>query len=275
MVKIPIFNHGDIEINYVKRGKGEPLLMFQGWGTTIDGWTFQLPFFKRKMMVIALDNRGVGGSSRPDYPYTMDMFLDESKALLDFLGIKEKIHVMGISMGGMVALNFVLKHPDTVKTLVLLATTAAIDMDGFDSLFEQYKTIMEDLEEEEGYQKKLDLMFSESFIQRLKEDATLNKVLFDTLMRKNTTTVQNLINRGAAIKDHDVRNSLHEITQPTLIVHGMADKMVPFEDSKVLDEKIPNSKLVPLEGYGHGSVLVEDAEKVNNIIWDFLQEHLG
>lgn len=274
MIEIPIFKYKDIDINYVKKGKGEPLLMFQGWGTTIDGWTFQIPFFRKKMMIIALDNRGVGGSSRPNYPYTMDMFIDEAKALLDFLGIQEKIHVIGISMGGMTALNFVLKYPNIVKTLTLLATTAAIDLDGFNSLLDQYKTIMEDLDEEEGFKRKLELMFSEAFIHGLDEDEVLYNIVYDTLMRKNTTTMQDLINRGAAIKGHDVRDLISKISQPTLIMHGTADKMVPFKDSELLHETLPNSKLVPLEGFGHGSVLIEDAERVNAIIWDFIKDYI-
>ncbi len=64
------------------------------------------------MMVIALHNRGTGKSSRPNYPYTMDMFVDDIKGLLDHLEIKNKIHLAGISMGGMIAQNFVLKYPE-------------------------------------------------------------------------------------------------------------------------------------------------------------------
>ncbi len=271
---MPIFNYEDIEINYIKRGRGDPLLLFQGWGTTIEGWSLQLPYFKRRMQVIALDNRGVGGSSRPNYPYTMDMFVQEAKALLDFLNIKGKIHIMGVSMGGATAQNFVLKYPNMVKTVILLATSAFFDKQLHDNLYEQYRIIMEDLDIDEGFKRKLDLMFSDSFINNLNLDKKLYDLLKDILMTKNTTRLQDLINRGAAIEEHDTRDLLHKIKQPTLIIHGTADKMVPFENSKLLHEKIPNSKFITLEGYGHGSVLAEDAERINKIIWNFIQEHL-
>lgn len=275
-MEIPIFKHGDIDINYIKKGKGEPLVLIQGWATTLEGWAFQLTFFRRKMMVIALDNRGIGGSSRPNYPYTMDMFVDEIKALLDFLEIQQKIHLCGISMGGMIAENYVLKYPDMVKTLVLLSTSAFYRKEFSDPIMEQYRAIMQDLDLEEGFKRKLDLMFSESFIKKVKEDKVLYNTLYEQLMIKSASNAswQNLENRGAAIENHDTRQSLREITQPTLIIHGTHDKYIPLEDAELLNESIPNSKLVTLEGFGHASVLIEDAEKVNNMIWTFIQEHL-
>ena len=260
----------------MKRGKGEPLVLIQGWATTLDGWAFQILFFRRKMMVVALDNRGIGGSSRPNYPYTMNMLVDETKALLDSLGIQQKIHLCGISMGGMVAQNFVLKQPDMVKTLILLSTTPYYREEFAQPIMEEYRAIMQDLDLEEGFKRKLDLMFSESFIKRVNEDDVLSNTLFDTLMIKSASNAswQDLENRGAALIKHDTRSSLQKITQPTLIIHGTEDKFIPVEDAYLLDEKIPNSKLITLKGFGHGSILIEDAERVNNLIWNFIQEHL-
>lgn len=56
---------------------------------------------------------------------------------------------------------------------------------------------------------------------------------------------------------------------------GTEDQIIPFEHSKCLHEKIPNSILQEFPGFGHGSLLVEDAEKINDLIWDFIKEHLG
>ena len=259
----------------MKKGKGEPLVLVQGWATTLEGWNFQTAFFRRKMSVIALDNRGIGGSSKPNYPYSMDMFVDETKALLDYLGVQERIHLCGISMGGMIALNFVLKFPNMVKTLILLSTTAYQREEFAQPIRDKYRAIMQDLDLEEGFKRKLDLLFSKSFIRRVNEDEVLRNTLFDTLMIKSASnaTWQDLENRDAALMAHDTRETLQKITQPTLILHGTDDKFIPLEDAYFLDEKIPNSKLIILEGFGHGSILIEDAEKVNNLIWNFIQEH--
>ena len=75
------------------------------------------------MTVIAFDNRGVGKSSRPNYPYTMDMFVEGLKNLLDYLDVYEKIHLFGHSICGMIAQNFVLKYQNRVKTLILSTTS--------------------------------------------------------------------------------------------------------------------------------------------------------
>lgn len=270
VIQFPIFKYEDIEINYLKRGKGSPLVMLQGLGQTIESWTFQIPYFKRKMLVIALDNRGVGKSSRPDYPYTMDMFVEETKALLDYLDISEKVHLMGVSMGGMVAQNFVLKYPEMVKTLILLATSAKMDPY---PLIEEYKSF-EKMDVEDAYKKKLNLMFSDSFIENLGNDEKLNDLLKKKLIVENTTTIKDYINRGAAIAGHDTRNSLHKITVPTLIMAGTNDKTIPFKESEALHTKISNSTLRLLENYGHGSLLVENAQKINDIIWDFIKLHI-
>jgi len=268
---MPLFKYNEIEINYIKRGRGEPLLMFQGLGQTIDSWTFQIPFFKRKMTVIALDNRGVGGSSRPDYPYTMDMFVDESKALLDYLDIRDNVHLIGVSLGGMIAQNFVLKHPEIVKTITLLATSSYLDPG---PLLDRYRIMMEEMEPEDAFNSTLELLFSDKFMKRVQEDRKLYDTIFDKL-GKSTTRMQDYKNRSAAVKGINIADLLHTISQPTLILVGSEDKLIPVEESKLLHEKIPNSTLEIFEGYGHGSLLVEDFQKVNNTIWNFIEQHLG
>ena len=154
--------------------------MFQGLGQSIGSWTFQIPFFKRRMMIIALDNRGIGESSRPNYPYTMEMFLEETIALLEHLQIEDQLHVIGISMGGMIAQQFALKYPEKVKSLILLATTAYMNPE---PLIEKYKHFKEDLSLEDAFKERLDLMFSQDFIIKVQQDEKLS----ETLKKKTIT----------------------------------------------------------------------------------------
>jgi pimeloyl-ACP methyl ester carboxylesterase len=120
---IPTLTFDNININYILEGKGEPLILVHGFGTKLEGWHFQIEFFKKEMKVIALDNRGVGKSSRPNYPYTMDMFVEDINKLLKHLKIDEPIHLCGISMGGMIVQHFALRYPEKLKTLILCATS--------------------------------------------------------------------------------------------------------------------------------------------------------
>jgi proline-specific peptidase len=271
VIRIPIFKHKDIEINYFKRGKGEILLMVPGMGNGYETWNLQISYFRRKMMVLSLDNRGAGKSSKPDYPYTMDMFTNDIYALLNHLNIETQIHLVGHSMGGIIAQAFVLKYPEIVKTLTILAAPTYID-DSFNQVFDQLETIMQDLDLENRFKKTLEFNNSESFIKEITQNKSLYDVLLDQFIKQSTTfTFKDYINQRAALSGFDTRKLLHNISQPTLIMHGTDDK-ISVEHSKILNEKIPNSRLELFEGLGH-SFILEDPLKVNNLIWNFIQQH--
>jgi pimeloyl-ACP methyl ester carboxylesterase len=220
------------------------------------------------MMVITLHNRGTGKSSRPNYPYTMDMFVEDIKGLLDYLNVKQQIHLAGISMGGMISLNFVLKYPEMVKSLILSATTSKHDPT---PLIAQIK-LNPDLEER--FKGRLPLLYSRDFRKRLKED----KDLFE-IIRRNTmeypTEVQDYINQAAAASGHNTTDLLHKIKVPTLIMVGTKDRLLPLSPhSEILHDKIPNSRLETFEGLGHGFI-TEGADEVNKLMWNFIQQYLG
>ena len=221
------------------------------------------------MKVIALDNRGVGKSSRPNYPYTMEMFVNDIKNLLADLNIQEAIHLCGISMGGMIAQNFVLKYPYKVKTLILCATAAKIDPT---PLIEQH-IHMKEYDSKQIFMALIPLLYSRSFRKKLKEDKNLFELLRTNFM-EDPTRFQDYMNQSAAILAHDTCASLHKIKQPTLILMGTKDRLVPQMSLKFMHEKISNSKLVLLNNLGHNFV-IEQPDKLNNLIWSFIEEFLG
>jgi len=234
-------------------------------------WIFQIPFFRERMMVIAPHNRGVGKSSRPNYPYTMNMYLRDIKELLEHLNIKEKIHLCGLSMGGIIAQNFVLEYPDTVKTLILCATTSYHPETSVKGVIESQQ-LMENFDLEQKLKVRIAALYSRPFQKKLRSDKDLYEKIRKNFM-EDPTTLQDWINQGAGIKNHDTRDSLYKIQQPTLILVGDQDKIiVGLEHSKFLYEKIPNSKLKIIKNVGHRFV-DETPEEVNNIIWDFVQEN--
>ncbi|MHA2282432.1 MAG: alpha/beta fold hydrolase [Promethearchaeota archaeon] len=245
--------------------------MVPGMGNGYETWNLQISYFRRKMMVLSLDNRGAGKSSKPDYPYTMDMFTNDIYALLNHLNIETQIHLVGHSMGGIIAQAFVLKYPEIVKTLTILAAPTYID-DSFNQVFDQLETIMQDLDLENRFKKTLEFNNSESFIKEITQNKSLYDVLLDQFIKQSTTfTFKDYINQRAALSGFDTRKLLHNISQPTLIMHGTDDK-ISVEHSKILNEKIPNSRLELFEGLGH-SFILEDPLKVNNLIWNFIQQH--
>ena len=90
-----------IKICYEIHGEGEPIILVSGWGGSKEGWFVQIGALSRYFEVIVFDNRGSGKSSRPNYPYTMDMYVDDINGLLGFLNI-ESTHLLGESLGGMI-----------------------------------------------------------------------------------------------------------------------------------------------------------------------------
>jgi 3-oxoadipate enol-lactonase len=250
-------------------GKGVPLVFISGWGGTIKNFEFQIPYFQQKMTIIALDNRGSGGSSRPNYPYTMDMFVEDIKNLLDYLGIQEKIHLCGVSMGGMIAQHFALSYPEMVKTLILCATSAYAKVETQFLLNLRKKAQTIDLESE--FKNLLPLLFTKNYIKILKNDRKLKEQIKNIFMSE-VASLQDRINQGEAIiNTHDTRNELNQIKQPTLISVGSKDYFLTH--SKFLHEGIKNSKLEIIEGFGHG-FFIEAADLFNNVIWNFIKEYL-
>lgn len=268
---MPILKHDNIETHYFLEGEGEPLVFIHGFGTKYQGWDFQISYFKKKLKVIALDNRGVGKSSRPNYPYTIDMFVEDIKTLLDHLNIRE-IHLCGISLGGMIVQNFAIKYPKMVKTLILCATSAYY-LAG--PLMESFELIRE-LSIEEQVEALLPFTHSRTFIKKLREDQELfNTIKMDTLFitpMRNPTQFEDYMNQANSMYTHDTRSFLKDIKMPTLIIGAQKDRLIPPLHQEYLHENIEGSKLIIMKGCGH-AFTIEKPEQVNELIWGFLKEN--
>lgn len=273
---MPICKTNDgIEINYIKEGEGEPLVLIAGFGTKWQSWQYQIDFFKDKMTVIAIDNRGCGKSSRPDYKYTMDMYVDDIKHVLDDANITEKIHLCGISLGGMLVQNFALKYPDLIKTLILCATLAYADATPIISTLDS----MKHLDLESRLNAVIPMVFARPFRKRLKvEKGLLDEIKGDIMYithMSNPPQENDYYNQfGLAYEQHDTRETIHTVNQPTLIMGGDKDRIIPVMALEFLHKEIPNSKLVVFEGFSH-AFPISNADGTNTALWDFLSENLN
>ena len=229
------------------------------------------------MTVIALDNRGVGKSSRPNTPFTIDTFVEDIKELLEYLNVQEPIHLCGFSMGGWIALLFVLKYPHLVKTLILCGTNANLDPQRHEQDLKSQEELIKNAPLEEIIQIMIPVCFSTSFRKKLKTD----KELFDLIKSdmgliaylNDPPRYQDYVNQLIACEGYDVRELIHKIKQPTLIMVGSKDQLEPQLKSEFLHQKIPNSTLEVFDKLGHG-FFIENPEKTNNVMWNFLKEYL-
>ncbi len=120
---MPKANINGINISYKIEGEGEPLVMIMGIASTKRAWLFQTPVFKKYFRVITFDNRGCGESDKSSEAYSIRDMADDTAGLMDSLGI-DKAHILGASMGGMVAQELAINHPEKVKKLILCCTMA-------------------------------------------------------------------------------------------------------------------------------------------------------
>jgi len=272
---IPIFSYNNININYIKEGSGVPIVFLSGTFTKLQSWNYQINYFKEKMMVIALDNRGTGKSSRPDYSYTMEMFVEDLKHLLNHLDIKQGVHLCGSSMGAMISQVFALKYPQIIKTLILCAPTAYYPSKTCDQNILVYD-LLKDLDLYKRVEYFFPLVYSRAFKKRLSSD----KELYEIISRDMNFCAQivdpplykDYIHQNEALRNFDMRESIKKILQPTLILSGSRDKMSIPGMVESVHEKIPNSELVILPEMGH-AFNIESPEETNKLIWKFICEN--
>jgi pimeloyl-ACP methyl ester carboxylesterase len=258
----------DIQLYYEEHGRGEPLLLIMGLGASTRSWSEQIPTFGREFRVIAFDNRGAGRSAKPAMRYNIALFADDATGLMDALGI-DSAHVYGQSMGGFIAQELALRHPQRVRTL-LLGSTSCGGRHAVAASPENLAGIgmMNVLAPREAAEKGLPLLYSGEFIARHR-DALIQRSLREAELRPPPDALGRQVQ--AAVR-HNTFDRLADIHCPTLVITGSDDKIVPAANSRILAERIPHAELAVLPGAGHG-YLVEMAAESNTIVLEFLRRH--
>ncbi|NVM34261.1 MAG: alpha/beta hydrolase [Candidatus Lokiarchaeota archaeon] len=268
-----------INISYELKGNGFPVIFIHGFGSKKEIWKPQIKDFSEKYKTITFDLRGTGKSDRPDYPYTMEMFADDIKGLMDYLKINST-HLIGRSLGGMIAQNFVLKYPHCVKKLVLISTNSKFhDNDAVDIVINNRIKEIELIKKDpaKAFWNKSVLVYHQKFRQELKRNPkkkfynvfSLEDLIEDSTI--NPSRAQDIINQGNAMKGHNTFNRLNEIKNQILLLTASHDRLIPKSLMIEINERIPNSILYTIEHAGH-FMTVSKAPEVNKIILDFLKD---
>ena len=239
-----------------------------GWGGDHTAWAFQVPAFAAEFDVIALDNRGAGQSGAPDARYTIGGMADDVAGLMDQLGVRSA-HICGASMGGMIAQELALRHPDRVLTLQLHCTTAAVD--GYGRLvIDNFLRVKARGDVEEFIHCTLPWLLSrKTFAER---PDFVETWILRALEYPFRTSLTGLSRQGEAIRGHDTRDRLARIRVPTLITTGTEDILVPPSAAEDLHALIPGSELARIADAGHMH-FIEQATTFNDICLEFLRKH--
>lgn len=239
---------GEHELHYVRGGAGEPLLLIQGMSGTHLSWgTPFLAPLREEFDVVAFDNRGIGLSAPIDGPFTIAEMAGDTAGLLEQLGI-ESAHVVGISMGGMIAQELALAHPQKLRSLTLGCTYCG----GPGSQLmpeENARKLLEGLasgDREKAIRAGYEVNLSPGFRADEGRFAAFHEMATTVPAAKRTIELQ-----AQAIFGHDTSGRLGEISAPTLIVHGTVDGVLPYPNAELIASLMPAARLETFDDIGH------------------------
>lgn len=260
------YRNGDLNLAYEREGTGPAVIFMHGIGGNRTNWDEQQTGLGGRYCTIAWDARGYGDSDDPLNPLKFSDFTDDLNALLDHLGV-QTAHLVGLSMGGMIAQDFYGRYADRVATLTLADTShgfgAANEADRRNFLAPRLKPLQEGQTPADLAPKMIDVLTG----SRATED--VRQRLLESLSAVRTGPY---IQALTAIVTTDFRTILPGIAVPALIIVGTEDKVLPVSESQALADAIPGSELVLIEYAGH-LTNIEAPGPFNTILGDFLDRH--
>jgi len=240
---------GDLRMFYEIHGSGEPLLMIYGLGGNAAYWSPQLlERLARDFRVITFDNRGAGRTGKPDAPYSIELFADDAVGLLRALDVP-RAHVFGISMGGMIAQELVLRHQAIAQTLTLGCTTAG----GEHSLPPPPAAIAaltaprDGKTDEEIIREGWPFLYTRDYIDRHREALEAGIPALIEFMMPAFAYRRQL----EATFTFNTYARLDQIHTPTLVITGADDNLLPAANSQVIAERIPGARHRLIANSGH------------------------
>jgi len=256
-----------VRLAWESSGSGPPLLLIQGLAYDRFGWGPGRELLAERFRVLSFDNRGVGESDVPPGPYTTAEMAADAAAVLDASDV-ERAHVLGVSLGGMIAQELALAFPQRIDRLVLACTTPGgpsayplpqVSVEKF-ALFptlpieEGLRMMIENSLSDESVRERPDLV-EEIYAYRLGHRPTLEGWQF----------------QAVAAFGFEALDRLGEITAPTLLLHGTADDVVDVRNADLLLERLQNARLERFEGAGH-LLMWEQPERFAVTVRTFLEE---
>jgi pimeloyl-ACP methyl ester carboxylesterase len=245
---VPTADIGQNTLHYERRGSGDPLVMIMGMSGNTGHWGEPfLQELERDFELLVFDNRGVGQSAAVAADFTIADMASDTAGLMDALGV-DAAHVMGISMGGMIAQELVLAAPERVRGLVLGCTYPGGPGSSLagPEVMQRLAGPMMSGDREAAIRAGWEANVSRAFAA---DD--VNWQTFHQVALRNPTSVQAIMRQMGAIGRHDTSARLESVQAPALVIHGTHDEMLSPDNARILAERIPNARLEILDGVGH------------------------
>ena len=253
------------ELYYRTAGKGEDLLMIHGLGSSTQDWEMQWEYFTRRYRVTAFDVRGHGRSTKDQGPYSLRLFQRDTRILIERLGLSP-VHVMGVSMGGMIALELAMRRPKAVRSLVLINTPFEVRLRNW-----KHRIIY------------LQRVATIAFIGMRTFGGALSRRLFpephQAHLRKTLVDRWNQNDKGCYLRAMSSLVGwssvewLDRIACPTLVVAGDMDYTSP-QTKKRLARRMPLADVEVITDSRHATP-VDQPERMNEVVERFLSAQGG
>jgi 3-oxoadipate enol-lactonase len=240
---MPFTENDSVKIYWDAQGEGAPILLIMGLGWPSASWYRTRPILNEHYRTIAFDNRGVGQSGVPPGPYSMAQMAGDAAAVLKAASVNTA-HVLGVSMGGMIAQEFALQYPQKVRSL-MLGCTAAGGPNAVQASPEIIEVLMSRGYDAVAFAAAINPFIYDERTPQARRDE-------DLAARRNWfPTPEGYFAQLQAIIGWEAYSRISQIQAPTLILHGEKDRLVPPENAKLIAERISGAKLVMIPRASH------------------------
>ena len=257
---------GEVQVWTEQAGSGPDVLLIGGLGDTVESWQFQLDGLADRYRLTAFDNRGAGRTAMPPGPLTVADLADDAAAVLRALDI-DSAHVAGFSGGSVIAQELALRHPETVRSLVLQSTWAALD----NYVKAVLKALRWQSEAAPSQRDFLEAFFLWLYTPRAHSDGLVGRFIEDVLAFPHPQDPTDFFAFGEAFVRHGTVGRLGGISVPTLVLAGSVDKLTRPELGREVAEEIPGAVFEVMDGEAH-QPFQEVPETWNARVHEFWQD---
>jgi pimeloyl-ACP methyl ester carboxylesterase len=237
---------GDIELWTERRGQGPDVLLIAGLGDPAEAWQPQLDGLSDRYLVTAFDNRGAGRTPLPEGRLSATTMADDAATLLRALEVPSA-HVAGFSMGSAIAQELALRHPELVRSLVLMSTYARPDA-LWRSQLNFWRWLAEVAPSERAF---FEAFFTWVYTPRAHADGTVGQIVEEALAFPHQQSVEAFQAQVDVCLAHDTADRLPEIAAPTLVLSGELDIILPPRFGRSVAAGIPNARFDVMPGEAH------------------------
>lgn len=248
-------------MNFKIEGNGRPLVFIHGLSDSLLYWEFLASHLKRDYQIIRMDLRGHGESYLGNDEVNIDLYVSDLKNLLDDINL-DKVDLIGFSLGGAVALDFSLKYPENVSSLVLMSSFSKSD-EYLTNIFTQFKDALKN-----SFEDFYDLILPMVLCPEVIDD---NREALDQIREfaSKTANTDAYIKAVDACMEFDVDDSLSKIEVPTLVMSGKYDEISLLSSQKTIQKKIKNSELIVFDNVKHNLLVGKNNERVLEVLEKF------